>query len=145
MKHSIHIEAPVDTTFNFMLGLFKDPAKWPELFSGVVADDVKATEDGVGTYISWHTRLAGIPAQGFDVLTDVVPHEHITERSSNALVGTWDYDFEPEGSGTKLTLEQHPSSFWRLPPLHNLMEMARRGQLDTFMTRLKDELETASS
>lgn len=146
MKRSIHIEAPVDTTFDLMMTMFKDPATMRELMTpDTVADDVKATAEGVGTYFSWHAKVAGLPMQGFDVLTEVVPNEHITERSSNPLVGTWDYDFEPEGSGTKLTMEQHPGSIWRVPPLHALMDLATSRMSDAFMQRMKDRLEGSSS
>ncbi len=139
MKRSIHIEAPVETVFDS----FKDPAKFMEL--GPVetqVDDVRVTKEGVGTYMSWHTKIAGLPMRGFDVYTDVVPNKHITERSSNAMVGTWDYDFEPEGSGTKLTLEHHAGSFWRIPPLRSLMDLVTERMSDTYMARLKDAIET---
>ncbi len=139
MKRSIHIEAPVETVF----GSFKDPAKFAEFDpGGTQVDEVKITEEGAGTYMSWHAKIAGLPIRGFEVLTEVVPNKHITSRSSNPVVGTWDYDFEPEGSGTKLTLEHHLESFWRLPPLRNLMDVVTGRLNDTFMARVKDAIET---
>ena len=139
MKRSIHIEAPVETVFS----AFKDPAKlWDLMPIHTQLDDVKVTEDGVGTYESWHGKIAGLPVRGFEVLTDVVPNRHITSRSSNAMVGKWVYDFEPEGSGTKLTMEHHPESFWRIRPLRNLWDMAGERMTDSFMARVKDTLET---
>lgn len=139
MKRSIHIEAPVETVFDS----FKDPAKFIELGpADTGVDDVKLTKEGVGTYMSWHAKIAGVPIRGFDVITDVVPNRHITERSSNPLVGTWDYDCEPEGSGTKVTLEHHPGSFWRIPPLRNLVDLAVERMSDTYMARVKDAIET---
>lgn len=140
MKRSIHIEAPVETVFD----AFKDPAKFMDLGPGdTQVDEVKITKEGVGTYMSWHAKIGGLPVmRGFDVYTDVVPNKHITERSSNPLVGTWDYDLEPEGSGTKLTMEHHPGSFWRIPPLRNLVELVVERMNDSFMPRVKDALET---
>ena len=100
------------------------------------------TEEGTGTYMSWRTKIAGIPVEGFDVVTDFVPNKHITEKSSNAMVGTWDYTFEPEGSGTKLTMEHHSRSVWALPPLKNLMDYTTtRLNRSTFIPRLKARLE----
>jgi carbon monoxide dehydrogenase subunit G len=139
-KYSIHIEAPVETVFDS----FKDPAKlWDLMPVATQLDDVKVTKEGVGTYYSWHLKVTGLPVvRAFDVLTDVVPRKHITDRSSNAMVGTWDYDFEPEGSGTKLTMEHHPQSFWRIPPLRNLMDLATERMSGSFMARVKDTIET---
>ncbi len=136
MKGSIHIEAPVETVFGFFFDSFKDPAKLADLAPGDTQyDDVKVTKEGVGTYMSWHAKIAGLPMRGFDVVTDVVPNKHISQRSSNAMVGTWDYDFEPEGSGTKLTLEHHWGSFWGIPPLSNLMDLPLERMNASFMAR----------
>jgi Polyketide cyclase / dehydrase and lipid transport len=139
MKRSIHIEAPVETVFDS----FMDPVRlWDLMPIHTELDDVKVTKEGVGTYESWHFKIAGLPVRGFDVLTDVVPNKHITSRSSKAMMGTWDYDFESEGSGTKVTMEHHPGSFWRIPPLRNLMDLVTERMNDTFMARVKDTIET---
>lgn len=142
MKRSIHIEAPVETVFDSI----KDPARlWDLLPIHTHLDDVQVTQEGVGTYESWHFKIAGLTVRGFDVATDVVPNKHITSRSSNAMVGRWDYDFEPEGSGTKLTMEHHPESFWRIRPLRNLMDLVTDRMNESYMTRLKDAIETRAS
>lgn len=146
MKRSIHIEAPVEKVFDYIFDSFKDPVKFQDqMMARGQVDEMKATKEGTGTYISWHAKIAGVPIQAFEVLTDVVPGKHITERSSSATVGTWDYDLEPEGSGTKLTVEHHMRSLWRIPPLHNLMDLAATRPTDSFMLRLKDIVETPAS
>lgn len=138
MKRSIHIEAPVETVFEFV----KDPANHNLDPFGTQVDDVKVTKEGVGTYYSWHGKIAGLTGRGFDVLTEVVPNKHITDRCSSTWAGTWDYDLEPEGSGTKLTTEHHPESFWRIPPLRKLMDLARERLSDSYLARVKDAIET---
>jgi hypothetical protein len=139
MKRSNHIEAPVEKVFDS----FKDPGKFADLDpGGTQVDEVKATKEGAGTYMSWHAKIVGVPVRGFEVLTDVVPNKHITSRSSFGVVGTWDYDFEPEGSGTKVTLEHHLESFWRIPPLRNLMNLVTERLNDSYMARVKDAIET---
>ena len=139
MKQSIHVEAPVKTVFDFLI----DPAKsWDLLPVHTQLDEVKVTKEGAGTYDSWHAKIAGLTVRGFDVLTDVVPGKHITSRSSIAMMGTWDYDFEPEGSGTKVTIEHHPGSFWRIPPLRNLVDLTTERMNSSFMARVKDAIET---
>lgn len=116
---SIHIGAPVTTVFDS----FRDPGNWarqePE---GVQFRDVKLTQEGLGTHYSWAAKLAGVPFEGFNVFTEFIPNQRITDRSSSSLEGTWTYSFEPDGSGTKLTVENQVGSVWRLPLLESLLD-----------------------
>lgn len=141
MRSTHHIEAPVETVFDFFL----DPRKSAELFSPMEVRDVKMTADGVGTYASYRTKIAGlVPFEAFDVYTDVVRNKHITEKSSSALVGTWDYSFEPEGTGTKLTMEHHSRSLWGLPPMAYLGDMVTARLNESFVRRVKDRIEASA-
>jgi hypothetical protein len=72
-----------------------------------------------------------------------VPNKHITEKSSNALVGTWDYSFESEGKGTKVTMEHHSRSFWGIPPLSTMGDLVTSRMNQSFMRRVKDHLEAS--
>ena len=49
--------------------------------------EVKLTEDGTGTYTSYRSKIAGVPFEMFDVVTDVVPNRRITSKSSSACRG----------------------------------------------------------
>jgi uncharacterized protein YndB with AHSA1/START domain len=139
---SLHIEAPVETVF----GYFKDPTALADItVMDIEYYDVKQTDDGTGTHFSWRSKVAGIPFEGFEVYTDVVPNKHITERSSLAVMGTWDYSFEPEGTGTKVTMEHHPRSFWQLPPLTYLLDLATARMTASFAPRVKERIEAAGS
>jgi hypothetical protein len=117
-KQSFYIEAPVETVFEY----FKDPDLTRDATRYDLVE-VKKTKDGVGTYSSWTWKVAGLRLEGFEVLTEVVPNKHITERSSVAQL-RWDYDFAPEGSGTRLTMTVDPHSLWRLPPFNRLFDLA---------------------
>lgn len=143
MRRSIHIEAPVESVFDTIMDTYRDPEKYRDLSPGgdIQYDDTKATKDGVGTYMSWHAKVAGLPMRGFDVVTDVTPPSHISERSSNAIVGRWDCEIEPEGSGTKLTFEHEPDSFWRLPLLHHVVDLATDRMSDRYLSNLKQRIE----
>jgi uncharacterized protein YndB with AHSA1/START domain len=138
-KMSFHIDAPVEKVFDY----FKDPRNQVDAppFSDMEVHDAKMTKEGVGTYYSWSVKMAGIPVKGFEVFTDFVPNKHITERSSNPMVGTWEYTFEPEGPGTKLTMEHRQESLWALPPLRNLVDYATPMMSRRFMEAIKAELE----
>jgi uncharacterized protein YndB with AHSA1/START domain len=140
MRTVLHIKAPVETVFEF----FKDPSKAEGLIAPMEIRELKMTEQGTGTYTNYHTKFGGIPFNAFSVYTDVVPNQHITEKSSSAMVGTWDYDFEPEGTGTRLTMEHHSRSFWNLPPLRNLGDVVATRMNEKYMRRVADRIETSA-
>lgn len=135
---SLHIDAPVTEVFDF----FRDPDEWarqePE---GVKFKDVRLTQQGLGTHYSWAAKIAGVPFEGFNVFTEFIPNKRITDRSSSSLEGTWTYCFEPDGSGTKLTVENQKSSFWRLPPLERLLDRVTAKTHEPMLLRLKALLE----
>lgn len=136
IKVSYYINAPVESVFDH----FKDPASDEGIGMEVV--DAKATEEGVGTFMDWRVKVAGIPVwRGLEVLTDVVPNERIVEKSSSAMLGDFEYTFEPEGSGTRLTIERRARSFWALPPLANLVDFATTRTSRGYMDRVKAKLE----
>jgi hypothetical protein len=148
VKQSIFIEAPVQRVFDF----YRDPRNaWsvmPDQMAGRgELTGVRITEDGVGTYYSWAVKVAGLRVTGFDVFTDLVPNERITDRSSSAFVGTWTTTFEPEGSGTRVTEERHPSSSRALRAVDRLTDRVRsrldRQSLEKAKVRLETEPTTS--
>lgn len=141
VKQSIHIDAPVEEVFDF----YADPrSAWtvmPDQMTGRGRlTEVTRTEEGVGTYYSWTVRLAGVPVGGFDVYTEYVPNERITDRSSRTFVGTWTTTFAAEGSGTRVTEERHPSPPV-LRPVDLLTDRVRQRLTRQSLTKLKAELE----
>ena len=141
MRGTFHIEAPVETVFDF----FFDPRKSADLFPSMEIREFITTEEGVGTYTGYHTKMAGLPFDVFSVYTEVVPNKHITDKSSSALVGTWEYSFEPEGAGTTVTMEHHSRSFWGIPPLSNLGDLVTARMNESYMRRVKDRIEASGN
>lgn len=138
MKQSIYIEAPVETAFDFCM----DPMKSADLMPmDTEYLEVKMTEEGTGSYMSWRSKIAGVPIEGFDVYTEVVPNQRITEMSSRAVVGTWDSTFEPAGTGTRLTMEHRSRSFWALPLLRNALDMVVSRANAALLPKLKAAIE----
>lgn len=137
-RESIHVEAPVETVFRF----FRDPNNWRDVEPGEVEfKDVTLTQEGVGTHYSWSAKILGFPVEGLNVFTEFIPNQRITDRSSSSLEGTWTYSFEPEGSGTKLTLENQGRSVWRLPVLERLLDRMTAKTHEPRFARLKAILE----
>ena len=140
MKRSIHIEAPVEKVFDF----FKDPRNMQGIVASPFAHkDVKVTEEGVGTYYSRASKTPGLRYEGFDVITEFIPNQRITDRSSAGLPGDWTFLFEPEGSGMQLTAEIHHRSFWRLPLLRELVEWGQGPIAGRFLSAVKAKMEAA--
>ena len=138
MKRSIHIEAPVEKVFDCA----KDPRYMPAgMTTPFEVTDVKLTDEGVGTYYSWATKTPGLRFEGFDVYTEFIPNQRITDRSSAAVAGEITLSFEPEGSGTKLTIETRHRSFWRIPPLMQLVEMVQGPMMERLLSAMKAEME----
>ena len=138
MKQSVHIEAPVQEVFDF----FKDPANWQGLDESIAYKDVKRTREGLGTSYSWVGKMAVLRLEGFNVFTEFVPNERITDKSSRAFEGTWTYSFEPEGSGMRLTFENRSRSFWAVPPLSNLLDLATAKGHEKTMLAMKARIES---
>jgi hypothetical protein len=137
-RDSMFIRAPVSKVFDF----FRDPSNFAEEVPGQIEfTDVVLTEVGVGTYYSWSTTVAGIRVTGRDVYTEFVSDRRITDRSSNALEGTWTYTFEPEGTGTMLTVENSSRGLWNVPPLRQLLDLAAAKTHRPRFERIKAMLE----
>jgi len=138
MKQSIYIEAPVETVFDH----FMDPTKDIDLMPiDTEILEVKRTEEGTGTYTSYRSKVAGVWFEMFDVVTDMVPNRRITSKSSSAAVGTWTYTFEPEGTGTRLTMEHQARSFWQLPLIRNVTDMMTSRANASYMPKAKARIE----
>jgi hypothetical protein len=138
MKQSIYIEAPVETVFDHFLDPRIDIDLMP-IETEIL--EFKLTEEGTGTYSSFRGKFAGVSFEMFDVVTDMVPNKRITSRSSSAAVGTWKYTFEPEGTGTRLTMEHESGSFLRLPLLRNVADVVASRANASFMPKLKARIE----
>jgi ligand-binding SRPBCC domain-containing protein len=137
-RDSLHIEAPVSKVFS----LFRDPGNFAQAVPEEIEfTDVVLTDEGVGTRYSWATTIAGLPFRGTDTYTEFEPNRLITDRSSSALEGTWTYTFEPEGTGTRLTVENRSRSIWNVPPLRQLLDRATAKAHRPRFERAKEQLE----
>lgn len=138
-KMSYHIDAPVESVFDF----FKDPSNQVDSapFSAMKVHDAKETKEGVGSFYSWSVKMLGIPVEGFEVFTDFVPNKRITEKSSNSLVGTWEYIFEPAGDRTRITMLHHPRGIWSAPAVRTVLDIFTRKMTEkVFLPRLEDAI-----
>ena len=140
MKVSHHIEAPVEKVFDLFMDISADSG-----MPGMEVVEAKATKEGVGTFMTWRVKLAGIPWTGLEVVTGYERNKHITEQSSSAIVGTWEYGFEPEGTGTQVTLVHRPRGLWAVPPLSMVVDLATTRLSAMYVGRAKAKLEAGAT
>lgn len=104
----VRINAPVEKVFDHV----RDPRHFLTAFprsSDLVTGTVTMAPDGgVGTTYEWTDRMLGVHVSGRGTREEYVVNNRIIDRSSTGPVWTW--TFEPDGTGTALTLTFEYSS-----------------------------------
>lgn len=103
-ERSMHIDAPVEKVFAYL----KEPAhffaSFPEkdrAHNALV--EVNLTEEGLGSTYKFMGRLLLLFHMEWTFeRTEYVPNERIVDTGS--MGGVWTYTFEPDGTGTKLSI-----------------------------------------
>lgn len=95
------INAPVEKVFAFM----SDPTNLPEIWPSLL--EVKNINPSpVGGYnYSWAYKMAGMRFEGDSETTEYITNQRTVTKSTKGLESTFVYTYEPEDSGTKLTME----------------------------------------
>ncbi len=98
-RDTIHVDADVDTVFEFMDNPHNHAAVTPRL------TDVRGIErlENGGKQLSFTYRMAGIGVDGDLVQTVHEPNERMRFEMRGRLEGTIDLVFEAAGDGTDLT------------------------------------------
>ncbi len=108
-KRSIHIDAPVEMVFDHV----QDPRNFFAVFPEKDRDrseltSVDLTDDGVGSTYSWRVGWFGLHMRASCTREEYVVNERIVDQSSTGP--TWTFTFEPDLTGTTLTLSFEISS-----------------------------------
>jgi uncharacterized protein YndB with AHSA1/START domain len=135
--NSIHIDAPIEVAFRCVI----NPESFNELMPGVMFTDVAMTADGVGTRYRVETRVAGFPVRGSGEFTEVEANRRIHDETSIGVEGSFDWRFEPEGDGVRVTIEHHPGRLWGLPIVGRLLADGYERTDRQVLARLKAKLE----
>ena len=139
-ERSIHIDAPVEKVFDYV----KDPKnQWDayEQQGKVTLAEKEITADaGEGSTWSWHSHMLFIPIHGTMTRQVYVPNERIADHSTTGV--TWTYTFEPDESGTTLTMEVEVSSpVPFLDKIEDQLAWNRDRDLDTWLGNFKKAIE----
>jgi uncharacterized protein YndB with AHSA1/START domain len=139
-KRSVHIDAPVETVFDYA----KDPHHFYEAFpekGRPVLVEVNTTPEGVGSTYTWEDSMFMIHIKGTVTRESCIPNERIVDHSSTGPV--WTYTFEPDQTGTTLSLACEVSS--KVPLADKVIDrVAWDGDrdLDTVLANMKKAIET---
>jgi uncharacterized membrane protein len=102
MKRTIIINAPVEKVFGYM----NEPTNLPEIWPSMVeVKDVKQTPEGVGSSFGWLYKMAGMRFEGASETTEYVANQRNVTKSTRGIQSTFVWTYQPEASGTKLTVE----------------------------------------
>jgi len=142
-ERSVHIDAPVEKVFDYV----KDPHHFFEAFDEewrrhMALTEVNLTPDGVGSTVRIMGRMFLLFHMEW-VLTreEYVPNERIVDRASAG--GVWTYTFEPDATGTTLSMAFGWSS--KVPLVGEVVDRVSWDgdrDLDLMLANLKKAIET---
>ena len=99
-EKSIIINAQPEKVFEYI----DDPMNNPEWMIGMVEVHEVEGLPGVGRQFHWTFKMVGIPLKGQSTTIEHVPNRRTVTESQGGVSSTWAADVEPEGEGTKLTM-----------------------------------------
>ena len=96
------INAPVEKVFSFAA---EDPTNLPKIYPSLIeVKNIKPSPAG-GYNFSWIYKMAGMRFEGATETIEYITNQRIVTKSTKGLESTFVYTYEPEDSGTKLTME----------------------------------------
>jgi uncharacterized membrane protein len=101
VQKSILNNAPVEEVFAFVENPSNMPDVWPSLER---VTDVERQPNG-GYCCKYIYRIVGMRFEGYTDLVEHVPNQRIVTHSKIGIEGTLRWTFQPEGNGTRLTIE----------------------------------------
>lgn len=101
IKRTITINAPVEKVFGYM----EDPTNLPEIWPSMVeVKDVRPSASG-GKDFGWVYKMAGMRFEGASETIEHIANQRTVTKSTKGIESTFVWTYEPEDSGTKLTVE----------------------------------------
>lgn len=133
---SVTVDASVERVFDYI----KDPGKsWVAM--GTKIHDIKGTPLGVGSTFEWEDKMFGFRVSGTNEITEFLPNERIVITASKGFI--WNFDVEPVGDGTKLTLGMDDVTSNRAKgAVDAALTKLSEHDLDVWLNDVKTEVET---
>jgi uncharacterized protein YndB with AHSA1/START domain len=143
-ERSMHIDAPVERVFDYV----QDPHHFFEAFpekdrAHMAIAEVNLTPDGIGSTFRIMSRMLLLFHMEFTMTREeFVPNERIVDAVSAG--GVWTYTFEPDESGTTLSIGFGWTEKWPEAAAQLMDRMSWDGDhdLDLMLVNIKKAIET---
>lgn len=121
LTRTMHVDAGPEEVMSVMLDSSVNPP-------GMTMGPVYEAQGMDGSVYEWSFKLAGTTQKGIMVITEYVPGKRLSSRNFGALESTSTMTFEPEGGGTRVTVDAE--SRLTIPLIGRFLDRAlKRGML----------------
>lgn len=139
LSRSIHIKAPVEKVYNFLIEPNSLPEVWPSM---VEVSNVHRDPGGLHKF-SWKYKMAGIIFDGKTEVVKVVPNQRVISESTGGISSKFDWTYHAEDNET--TLEVVVEYTIPIPVLGKFAEAIvvklNEREADTLLANIKDRME----
>jgi len=98
LSRSIHIKAPVEKVYNFLVEPTSLPEVWPSM---VEVSNVHRDPSGLHKF-SWKYKMAGIIFDGKTEIVKVVPNEYVVSESAGGISSRFEWTYHAVDNETDL-------------------------------------------
>jgi uncharacterized membrane protein len=100
VSKSVRIETPVERVYQYL----NDPQNLPEIWPSLMeVSNVEAKPDGRHSY-DWVYKMAGLNFKGHSDTSELEAGKHVVIKNEKGIPSTFDWRYESDGAGTKVTL-----------------------------------------
>lgn len=140
LTRTITINAPVEKVFAYA----SEPTNLPEIWPSMVeVKDVQPSPAG-GFNFGWVYKMAGMRFEGASETTEFILNQRAVTKSIKGIQSTFNWTYQPDAGGTKLTLEVEYTI--PVPLLGKLVESfilkQNEHEADVMLANLKARMET---
>ncbi|NCF67250.1 MAG: hypothetical protein GWP61_14860 [Chloroflexi bacterium] len=101
VKKQIHIDAPLEKVFDFVIKPENLPEIWPSM---IKTENIKPSPKG-GHDFDWEYKMAGMPLRGHSKILEFVPNEHVVSENEGGIPAKLFWDYRAEDGGMRLDLQ----------------------------------------
>jgi carbon monoxide dehydrogenase subunit G len=142
-RHQVtaHIKNKPDAVLGFIADVRNRTRYVPSLKS---LTDVQGGPVGAGTSWKWRFAILGMEFDGTARAVKYEPGKLYSFQTEGGLTSTWTYRVEPDGGGTKLTIEVEydiPSHLVSKLPAPDVLETMKKAEGDLVLNNLRTILD----
>ena len=140
VEKTITINASAEKIFDY----WTEPSNLPEFWPSVVEVKDRQRLPNGGNYFRWVYKMAGMRFEGTSEDIEYVANQRTVTKNKGGIESTIRMTFQPEGDGTKVSLEVEYTV--PIPLLGKLAEAAvvklNQNELELVLANLKARMET---